>query len=89
MKSNTPPPSPDNQAPASTEKTSTQMQPVKPFINRRKGRDRRDDNDPCRDLPVDLYHRKRRKSKDRRANRTLLEDYYAYISSRKPDNDQG
>jgi len=50
------------------------------FVDRRKGRDRRQDADPCRNLPVDLYHRKRRKSTERRdTSRTLMDDYYAYI----------
>ena len=52
------------------------------FIDRRKGGDRRLDSDPCKDLPVDLFHRKRRKSTDRRdTSRTLSEDYYAYMGS--------
>ena len=50
------------------------------FIDRRKGRDRREDLDPCKDIPMDLYHRKRRKSKERRdISRTLTDDYYAYM----------
>jgi hypothetical protein len=50
------------------------------FVNRRKGDDRRLDADPCSEMPLDLYHRKRRKSKDRRdTNRTLSDDYYAYM----------
>jgi len=54
------------------------------FVNRRKGGDRRLDTDPCRDLPLDLYHRKRRKSKERRASRrSLSEDYFAYQSCPK------
>lgn len=49
------------------------------FVNRRKGGDRRLDTDPCKNLPLDLYHRKRRKSKERRAaRRSLSEDYFAY-----------
>lgn len=52
------------------------------FIDRRRGNDRRRDDDPCRDLPVDLFHRKRRKSADRRdSTRTLSEDYYAFIGA--------
>lgn len=52
------------------------------FIDRRAGNDRRQDSDPCKDLPVDLFHRKRRKSTDRRdPGRTLSDDYYAYMSS--------
>ena len=51
------------------------------FINRRKGSDRRYDLDPCREIPLDLYHRKRRKSIDRRSGRSLVEDYYAYTQA--------
>ncbi|HMW49288.1 MAG TPA: hypothetical protein PK011_07785 [Marinagarivorans sp.] len=48
------------------------------FVNRRKGRDRRQDADPCKEMPLDLFHRKRRKSKERRdTSRTLTDDYYA------------
>lgn len=58
------------------------MKPDTFFINRRKGSDRREDADPCKNLNVDLYHRKRRKSRDRRApERSLSEDYYAFIES--------
>lgn len=50
------------------------------FVNRRKGQDRREDTDPCRDIPMDLYHRKRRKSKERReTGKTLTDDYYSYM----------
>lgn len=48
------------------------------FINRRKGQERREDLDPCKDLDIDLYHRKRRKTSDRRSERSLDEDYYAF-----------
>ena len=51
------------------------------FINRRRGNDRREDLDPCKDLDVDLYHRKRRKRPERRKARTLDEDYYAFMAS--------
>lgn len=52
------------------------------FIDRRKGRDRRLDADPCRELPLDLYHRMRRKNGDRRApQRSLSDDYYAYVQA--------
>lgn len=52
------------------------------FVNRRKGRDRRLDLDPCKDLPLDLYHRMRRKAGERRsARKSLSEDYYAYVLS--------
>jgi len=50
------------------------------FVNRRKGNDRREDMDPCRDIPMDLYHRKRRKSKERRdVSKSLTDDDYAYM----------
>ena len=50
------------------------------FVNRRKGMDRREDSDPCRDIPMDLYHRKRRKSKERRDGaKSLTDDYYSYM----------
>lgn len=56
------------------------------FINRRKGTDRRLEHDRCQDMPMDLFHRKRRKTVDRRASdRSLLEDYMAY--SETSDND--
>jgi hypothetical protein len=51
------------------------------FINRRKGDERREDDDPCKDLEVDLYHRKRRKKVERREDRSLDEDYYAFESN--------
>lgn len=55
------------------------------FIDRRQQRERRLDRDPCRQLPMDLYHRKRRKSVERRdPNRTLEQDYYAYIGQPDP-----
>ncbi|MBC6906739.1 hypothetical protein DWB84_14900 [Saccharophagus sp. K07] len=58
------------------------MNPEVVFINRRKGGDRRVDADPCKNLPLDLYHRKRRKSKERRAPaRSLIDDYFAYQAS--------
>lgn len=51
------------------------------FFDRRKGTDRRLDRDPCKYLPMDLYHRKRRKSKERRtADRTLQQDVEAYLA---------
>ena len=50
------------------------------FIDRRKGHDRRLDFDPCKNMSLDLYHRKRRKSTDRRSpNRSLEQDYFAFI----------
>ncbi len=50
------------------------------FVDRRKNEDRRLDEDPCRDLNMDLYNSKRRKSADRRDNsRDITDDYYAYM----------
>ncbi|TQV67757.1 hypothetical protein FKG94_24820 [Exilibacterium tricleocarpae] len=55
------------------------MKDVKVFVDRRRGRDRRVELDLCREMRVDMYHRKRRKSRDRRhKSRTLAQDYYAY-----------
>lgn len=52
------------------------------FIDRRKGADRRLDRDPCKHLPLDLYHRKRRKSVERRnQGRSLADDYLAFLAS--------
>ncbi|MCV6623131.1 MAG: hypothetical protein OIF51_15430 [Cellvibrionaceae bacterium] len=52
------------------------------FVDRRKGADRRLEQDRCKDLPLDLFHRKRRKSADRRASgRTLTEDYFAFMEA--------
>lgn len=54
------------------------------FVNRRrKGRERREDADPCKEMPIDIYHRKRRKAPERRKDRTLDEDYYAFLSSKQ------
>lgn len=51
-----------------------------PFVNRRCGGDRRLHPDPCRDMTIDIYHRKRRKSPERRtANRSLEQDYLAFM----------
>ena len=50
------------------------------FIDRRKGKDRREEIDLCEGLDVDIYHRKRRLKPDRRAeDRSLEEDYDAFI----------
>ncbi|MDQ2075288.1 hypothetical protein [Marinimicrobium sp. ABcell2] len=55
--------------------------PRKIFMDRRRSGDRRLDRDPCKNMPLDLYHRKRRKSTDRRApNRSLEQDYFAYVA---------
>ncbi len=56
------------------------------FINRRrKGSERRESDDPCKHMDIDIYHRKRRKSGDRRQERTLDEDYYAYLATQNAD----
>ena len=50
------------------------------FIDRRKGKDRREEIDLCEGLDVDIYHRKRRIKPDRRAeDRSLEEDYDAFM----------
>jgi hypothetical protein len=52
------------------------------FFDRRRGIDRRLDRDPCKNLPLDIYHRKRRKSTERRNNeRSIAEDYFAQLDS--------
>lgn len=52
------------------------------FFDRRKGHDRRLDSDPCKNMPLDLYHRKRRKSTDRRTEeRTIADDYSAFLKN--------
>ncbi len=46
------------------------------FVDRRRGEERRLDSDPCKNMPIDIYHRKRRKSTERRhVERTLADDY--------------
>ena len=57
------------------------------FINRRRGDDRREDDDPCKDLDVDIYHRKRRKKVERREDRSLDEDYYAFVSDKETNKE--
>ena len=59
------------------------------FVNRRRGEDRREELDPCKDLNLDLYHRKRRKKSERRQERSLGEDYYAFVSSQNTTDDLG
>ena len=55
------------------------MNEYKIFVNRRNSDDRRLDYDPCKNLPVDIYHRKRRKRTERRhTERSLADDYMAY-----------
>lgn len=50
------------------------------FVDRRKRDDRRALKDPCRDMPMDLYDKKRRVTTERReADKTLIDDYYAYM----------
>jgi hypothetical protein len=50
------------------------------FVDRRKGKDRRLEDDPCRDFDVDLFHSKRRQSVERRdTKRNIMDDYYAYM----------
>lgn len=62
------------------------------FIDRRKGKDRREEIDLCEGLDVDIYHRKRRKKSDRRAeDRSLGQDYDAYMADQHdntPDRQQ-
>ena len=61
------------------------MSQYKIFINRREGIDRRYDRDPCKNLPIDLYHRKRRKATERRhGDRDLAEDYVAFLDEKGP-----
>lgn len=51
------------------------------FFDRRKGNDRRLDRDPCKNMPLDIYHRKRRKSTERRAEeRSVTDDYLAFTN---------
>jgi len=58
------------------------------FINRRRG-SRRTEPDPCKNIDMDLYHRKRRKSTERRdTKRTLADDYYAYVDKDDPSPDK-
>ncbi|MES2824303.1 MAG: hypothetical protein V4732_11925 [Pseudomonadota bacterium] len=55
------------------------MNENKVFIDRRVNDDRRLEHDPCKDLSVDIYHRKRRKARERRhIHRSLIDDYMAY-----------
>ena len=52
------------------------------FVNRRKGVDRRYEQDPCKNMDIDLFHRKRRKSTERRdLSKTILDDYYAFVQA--------
>lgn len=52
------------------------------FFDRRKGDDRRTDRDPCKNMPLDLYHRKRRKSTERRNDeRSIADDYLALLNA--------
>ena len=64
------------------------MKDAKIFIDRRRGRDRRIERDLCKEMKVDMYHRKRRKTADRREkSRTLVQDYYAYTISGEASNE--
>lgn len=65
------------------------MNPPGFFVDRRQGNERRLDADPCKDMSLDLFHRKRRKSgRDRRAaDRSLMDDYYAYISTQEQSDE--
>lgn len=64
--------------------TRTMAQQHRIFINRRRSRDRRQDRDPCKHMPLDLYHRKRRKAPERRApGRSLEDDYYAFMGEKE------
>ena len=55
------------------------MNNYKIFIDRRVSDDRRTEHDPCKNLSIDIYHRKRRKASERRhIHRSLVEDYMAY-----------
>mgnify|MGYP000468437172 CR=1 FL=1 len=52
------------------------------FINRRNS-SRREEIDLCKELPLDLYSRKRRKSSDRRnKNKTLADDYFSFSTKK-------
>lgn len=52
------------------------------FVERRSGRERRAEPDRCAGFDFDLYHRKRRKAKERRTpGRSLTEDIAAFYAS--------
>jgi len=52
------------------------------FVDRRSRQERRSDTDPCKDIAVDLYHRMRRKSVDRRSPaKSLVQDYFDFVES--------
>jgi hypothetical protein len=56
------------------------------FIDRRKNEERRLDRESYRQMPMDLYHRKRRQSTERRdTTRSLEQDYYAFIGEPDPE----
>jgi len=56
------------------------------FINRRHG-SRRTEPDPCNDMDLDLYHRKRRKTAERRdKSKTLADDYYSFVNNDSEDD---
>ena len=53
------------------------------FVDRRSD-NRRQERDPCKKMPMDLYHRKRRKSVERRdTGKTLTDDYYSFLESKE------
>lgn len=55
------------------------------FVDRRSD-NRRQERDPCKKMPMDLYHRKRRKSVERRdTGKTLTDDYYSFLESKEQE----
>jgi len=55
------------------------------FVDRRSD-NRRQERDPCKKMPMDLYHRKRRKSVERRDTcKTLTDDYYSFLESKEQE----
>lgn len=58
------------------------------FVERRTGADRRKDPDRCAGMEFDLYHRKRRRTKDRRAlGRSLTEHIIAFYSAQETESE--
>ena len=52
------------------------------FLDRRSKQDRRVEDDPCKDAPLDLHHCMRRNSTDRRSSsKSLVEDYVDFLES--------
>ena len=59
------------------------------FVDRRRSDDRREERDPCREIPMDLYHRKRRKAMERRdLNKSLSDDYYSFVGNKEGKNEK-